>query len=304
MRMKTEPVTPRYCRPRQQPQGYRVDQIRRLRVLFASAATVAFAACGGGGGSSSGSGCVDVNSNGCVAPSPSPSTPSPPAPATSETGLSDPTLKLNDGINDVLMLVIEMRDAGMQAPGAGAATALADLTPDSSDLSAVPTCSGGGTLTATAKTGGDYTYTYTDCKSAGYTFNGTATVSSTASDKFDLSFTGLKVSGNSSPETIDGSLDCTVSTTAGTAAQCIAHYGDYKWGYDVAYTSGGAQGTHQCNCGNGSWNVTFKDFTSSSGTANVYATNGTAVVTRNGDKNFSATVEINGSIKSYDVELN
>jgi hypothetical protein len=76
------------------------------------------------------------------------------------------------------------------------------------------------------------------------------------------------------------------------------------WGRDTVVTAAGVSGTHQCSCSQGSWNVTFNNFTASSGKAFVYATNGTANVTRTGLKTFTVALAVEGTTKAYAIVLN
>lgn len=290
----------------------------RIRVLFATAAAVALVACGGGGSGNDGStGGVsdDDGHSGTVTPTPSPPASSDPAEPTAATGLSDPTLELQDTLAEAVKLSSSARTAVSATPYGAAAIALAKSAPGGADDLSTPLDCDSGSVTASAATGGGYTYTYSSCKIGAYTFSGSALAkfvdgSTTAFTVDYNSDAGIQFLNAGSSDRIKGILHCT-TTTSGAAAACtvedkaVYDSDDYfKWGYDVALTGAGAQGTHQCGCEH-TWNVTFTDMTSSSGDAYVKASNGRAFVKRTGDKDFKVTIVIDepASRSSYEVEL-
>jgi hypothetical protein len=172
-----------------------------------------------------------------------------------------------------------MSDAYDQADGAAAGTEVSKLAANI-PASGTVACPGGGTFSINGTT-----LTFIACATNGYTFSGTATVKPLAPDPgYQLTYNALSASGpNGFNEAITGVSSCVVD--AGET-RCVTKFGGFMWGYDSTYVNGVANGTHQCTCANGSWNVLFDDFDGSTGIAYVYANNGTAVVTRTGTKNF------------------
>ena len=268
-----------------------------LRVLVLSAATAGLAACGGGG-----------DSGDRAAPSSAavPTAPKPPA----NTGLSTPTLTITQSLGAVIPLVEEMVKTYAIADEAQAAKALGSLAPGVGGASASPYICTSGQITFSADTSGNLAYAYNNCSDGIYTFNGTSQVTPTldaggAVTSYRLAFADLQLAGPTGlATTVSGSITCTPAGTAGQAPSCTSALGGYVWGSDISYASdGAANGSHQCDCGQGTWNVTFKNFASTSGEADVFATNGSAVVTRTGPKTFTVVVYLGETVQTYTVTL-
>lgn len=263
-----------------------------LRLLIVGVATVVLSACGGGGGGGGGGGT-------------SPTAPTPPA----NTGLSAPTLTLTQSLGAATPLVDEMMLTYALADDAQATRALGSLVPGVGNTSTSPyNCSSGGTITYTTDASGNLAYTYNNCSNGTYTFNGTSQVTPTVNAgalSYQISFTNLQLSSPGGlSSSVTGSLACTPSATAGQSSICITSAGGYVWGYDIGYGSNGtANGTHQCGCGTGTWNVTFNDFSETSGEAEIFATNGSAIVTRTGAKTFTVVMFVGNVSETYNVTL-
>jgi hypothetical protein len=265
--------------------------------LIVSAATAALAACGGGG-----------DSGDRASPS-SASVPAAPKPPTN-TGLSTPTLTITQSLGAVIPLVEEMVKTYAIANEAQAAKALGSMVPGLGSAAASPYNCSSGQITFTADTGGNLAYAYNNCSDGTYTFNGTSQVTPSfgaggAVTSYRLAFSDLQLGGPSGlAATVSGSITCTPASTAGQAPSCTSALGGYVWGSDISYAiDGAANGSHQCDCGQGTWNVTFKGFASTSGAADVFATNGSAVVTRTGPKTFTVVVYVGDTVQTYTVTL-
>lgn len=277
-----------------------------LDTLFVGVAlTTLLAACGGG---DTADGTAPAPSPGSATPVPPPaSTPAPPAPVPEGTGLSLPTLRLTLNADDAVLLAKKMVDAGDQAAGAVATLALGPLDPGVSGSPSPLACPGGGTLASAGTGAGGQAYTYTQCASGPYTFNGsssfTPTMTAGVLTSFTLVFDGLLASGAGSPPSLAGTLNCLAPTVAGAAPACTSTFAHIVWGWDTVVSAAGVSGTHQCSCSQGSWNVTFGDFNATSGKAFVYATNGTADVTRTGQKTFTVVLTVDGTTKAFSIVL-
>jgi hypothetical protein len=261
------------------------------RLLIVGVATVVLSACGGGGGGSGSGG----------------SSPTPPT-QSANTGLSAPTLVLDLNDSTARSLVTEMTLTYALADDAQATRALGSLVPGLGNSATSPyICSGGGTITFTTGASGNLTYTYADCFNGTYTFNGISQVTPTfnagALASYEISFTGLQLSSQGGlSASVSGSLDCIPA--AGQSPTCTTSVGGYVWGYDIGYGSNGtANGTHQCGgCGQ-TWNVTFNDFNETSGGADIFGTNGSAIVTRTGAKTFTVVMFVGNVSQSYNITL-
>jgi hypothetical protein len=265
---------------------------RSLRLLTVGALAAWLVACGGGGGSSTTS-----------------TTPTAPT-APTNTGLSAPGLTLTQDISAAVPLVEEMLLTYSLAADAQAAKALGALIPGVGATATSPvTCSGGGSIAFATRAGSDILdYTYAACSDGTFTFDGTAAVGPTfgtggAVTSYEIIFSGMTAAGPGGLNATLGNGTLTCTPNAGAAPSCVTTLGGYVWGYDVAYSNGLANGSHQCDCGLGSWNVTFKDFGATSGKAEVFATNGSAVVTRTGAKTFTVVMFVGSDVKTYDVKL-
>jgi hypothetical protein len=257
-----------------------------LRYLIIGAATAALAACGGGGDSGGSS----------------PTAPTPP----SNTGLTAPTLTIAQSLSAVGPLVDEMVLTYAIADEAQAAKALGAMAPGVGTSSTSPYNCSSGQITFTSNPNGTLDYTYVNCFDGTYTYNGTSQVTPTtagggAVTSYLLAFTNLRVSGPPAglAPTVSGSVTCTPSGTPGQAPACTSAVGSYVWGNDASYASGAANGSHQCDCGQGTWNVTFRNFSATGGQADVFASNGSAVVTRTGAKTFTVNVFVGSNSGSY-----
>jgi hypothetical protein len=190
------------------------------------------------------------------------------------------------------LLAREMREAYSVAQDAMAHRELSLLAPGRTGTPpASETCPGGGGITIAQGAGGSLSYLYVDCVTGGYTFNGNATMTPSnqgAAYGIDLGSVSVTHPGGYSA-TLDGNSNCVVGA-GGT--QCVTTQSGFRWGYDITYvaSTGLAGGTHQCNCGTQrTWNVVFDDFGATSGTAYIYATNGTAIVERTSANTFTVT---------------
>jgi hypothetical protein len=279
-----------------------------LERLFCGVALTTLAACGGGGGDDPAP-TPPAPPPGSATPVPPPpnSPPPPPAPAPTGTGLGNPSLQLTLNDRDAVLLARKMEEAGNAAAGAAATLALGPLDAGVQGSASPVACPLAGTLSYATTAPGVYTYTYTGCQVEGYTFNGTSTVTSTLQggvlQSFTVDFDGLQVAAAGTPASVTGQLRCQAPAAAGQAPACVSSYASFVWGWDMSLTAEGASGTHQCTCSNGSWNVTFDQFTGSGGMAYVYATNGTAAVTRTGVKTFTVVLTVNGVTQAFDVVL-
>lgn len=271
-------------------------KIARILTMFSTIA--ALAACGGGGGDSP------------------PAAGTAPTPRSQQvTGLNSPTLTLTQDINSATPLVQEMTSTYAHAGAAFAVKVIgsSELTPGFGSAADGSANCPAGTVDYTAETpSGAIYYTYKGCSKGNYVFDGIATVQVTraaggAITGYEISFNNLGVTGLNVPlsfGTLTGSVVCKPAATAGQQPECIANYAKYVWGYDSTFDSGGtANGTHQCDCGQGTWNVAFEDFTAGGGLANSFATNGSAVVRRTGAKTFVVTMWVNGVVQTYNVTL-
>jgi len=271
-------------------------KILQLSIVLASVALLS--ACGGGGG------------GGDDAPVPTAPTPL----SQQVTGLTAPTLHLDQNLGAAIPLVQEMVLTFGKAAEASAIKALGSLAMTPGFGAPVPgthNCTAG-QIAYTDESNGTLGYTYSSCSIGGFTFNGgTSTVvvarNVGAITGYNLTFIGLEISGPNVapvPGGLSGSVRCTPAATAGQEPACTTTFGGYVWGLDAIFSNGGeANGTHQCDCGNGSWNVTFKNFTAISGTAEVFGTNGSAIVTRTGARSFSVTMFVNGTVATYSVTV-
>lgn len=266
------------------------------RALTVFLAVAALAACGGGGGGD-----------------PAPATSAAPTPRSQQvTGLTAPTLTLTQDISAAIPLVEEMTRTYAHAGAAFAVKVIGspELTLGfGSAVDGSANCPAG-TLDYTAELpDGTIYYTYKGCSKGNYVFDGVATVKVTRANGvvtgYTISFDKLGVTGLNVPlsfGTLTGSVTCKVA--AGQPPECLATYEGYVWGYDSAFDSGAtANGTHQCDCGQGTWNVTFENFAALSGLADIFATNGSAVVQRTGEKTFVVTMWVNGIVQTYNVTL-
>jgi hypothetical protein len=263
-----------------------------LQYLIASASVAVLAACGGGDDASTASS-APTSLNQQV------------------TGLTVPTLTLTQSLGSAIPVVDEMKLAFGKAAEASALKGLGSMVPGFGSASAGAFNCTTGQIGFTAESAGSIDYTYANCSNGTYTFNGgTATTTVTRSGSgvvtgYQLTFNGIQVIGPGITPVaggLTGSISCTPAATSAQTPSCTTTYSGYVWGFDaVVGSNGAANGTHQCDCGNGTWNVTFKDFTAIGGTAEVFGTNGSALVTRTGANTFTVTMYGNGSVGRYDV---
>lgn len=291
-----------------------------VRLLSLLMVTAAITACGGGGGggdttspspaptSSSPSPAPAPAPGSAPAPSPAPApgvgvpapapiSGPPPAPTEAATGLAAPTLNLSTSSNTVtlvssfILLAQELAQAYTFADEGAAAQAIAKVSSNPTPFN----CPGGGVMTS----GSPGSLSYVGCGTVGgYAFTGASTIAN-AGPTYTLNYSNLQVTGGSAPSSpVTGQTTCVTAST-----NCVTTLGGYEWGYDASYANGLANGTHRCTCGNGTWNVVYQDFGATSGTAYVYATNGTATVTRQSDRLFRVSQTVNGQTNTFDVPL-
>lgn len=267
-----------------------------LRAMVLVIGLAGLSACGGGGDS----GAASANSVGStIAPTPP-----------SNTGLSTPTLSLSQSLSAVIPLVEEMVSVYALADDAQATKALGSLVPGIGGAAPQTYSCSSGQIDLAANADGSIDYTYNTCSDGTYTFSGTSRVTPTvgaggAVTSYRLDFANLQFAGPGGlVSTASGSVTCLPPATAGAGPSCTTDVGNYVWGSDISYSSSGtANGSHQCNCGQGTWNVTFNDFTPTSGEANVFATNGSASVTRTGAKTFTVVLFLGTTAETYSVTL-
>jgi hypothetical protein len=267
-----------------------VNHSKVFRAVILVASVASLSACGGGGGGGGSSATA----------------PTPPA----NTGLSAPTLTLSQSINAVTPLVQEMTLTYGLADEAQATRALGSLVPGVGNTATSPfACTSGDIAFTKDPASGILSYTYNNCSDGTYTFSGTSSVTPTPSagpvTSYRLVFNGqVSGPGGLSATITNGTLACTPAATAGQAPSCTTTAVGYVWGYDISYAANGAaNGSHQCDCGQGSWNVTFKNFTATGGVAEVFATNGSAIVTRTAAKMFTVEMFAGGEVRTYTVPL-
>ena len=280
---------------------------KSARLLSLVMITAAIAACGGGGGGTS------------AAPSPGPAPspvppppPPPPPPSPPVTGLPDPTLTLSTSVDINVQvaafrqLASQMAEAYIDADNAQAAREVSLLAPGAGGSPPASFNCPGGVGTISITNGSSLTYSYSNCATNGYGFNGGGTLTPTVNGgvlaSYTLQYNGLAATGpNSFSDALAGTSACKVD---GSTTSCVITLGGFIWGYDSTFADGKANGTHRCTCSNGSWNVLFTDFTATSGIAYVYAQNGTAIATRTGVKTFSVQQTLTGgSPVTFDVTI-
>jgi hypothetical protein len=255
--------------------------LRQSLLLTALAAVLAaLSACGGGGGGGGG--------GGNAAPDDAIAQITPPD-YTNDTGLlAAPTkvIDFNAGpqsqLDQLATFIRDLQEALAVAPLGQAAAAFAAADDDGNGP-----ISGGQYLSCPAHltiTGS--TYTFSGCVIDGYQVDGQATLSAVGASTYTLTFSGISVTlPSSSPIAISGSADCTV--TVGAVPKCVVQLGPisplsthtYRFGWNADYAGGVASGTHSCGCTE-TWLVTLDNFTATSGTALIQASNGSALIRR------------------------
>jgi len=285
-----------------------MNKQRLSQLLILTVALSGLAACGGGGGG-----------GGSPAPAPTPSGPAPgvppivnglpPYPLEAATGLPYPSLTLQQTLAEAIELAQTAAQTYAIADEASAAVQLGQEVPGIASTPTTPApCSAGGTIGYVARATGTpgYSYTYTDCKSAAFTFGGTGWADTTNSPtSYLVGFNALTAQHSSGwSQAITGLTTCKPGT-GGAPAKCTASIGGFFWGYDNTYdyTTQLAGGSHQCDCGKGTWNVVFDAFGPVSGNAYVYATNGGAKVTRTGANTFTVVLTVNSVTETYFVTI-
>jgi hypothetical protein len=261
--------------------------LARSSSLIPLTALVALVGCGGGGGGG--------GSSANTAPAGFATT----TPSAAETGLPVPTLELALTTQQMEALVSDLLTAYGKSGAGVAARVLGQLAPGAHPNAA--NCSSG------SRTGNPINgYTYTDCTYDGYTFTGAATATvDTSASTYTLNYTNLSAKGPNGLNTaLSGNTTCTI---VGTAAKCIATNSEpvatnaeFKWGWDTALVNGVANGTHACGCAK-TWNVTYYDFTGSSGKAIIKGNNGTAYITRNNASNYDVRLIVGSQGQDFNV---
>ncbi len=268
----------------------------KRRYLVCALALAGLAACGGGGGGEDSAKAMDDNWN--VADYPSPVD-------EAGSGLSAPSreFKGNDSA-ERYALFQNLMDAIPKIPGALAVQQLGKVAAgvgiNGADGSYA--CPEGGEATRSGAGTALQGYSYSNCVSGGYTFNGEASATvNGAGTVLSIAFLGLDISasGTSVVDDAIGSAKCVLSGT--TVGKCIAEYPtgsveqkeNFVWGWDTALTAGAANGTHQCGC-EATWNVTYKNFGPTSGKAVIAGKNGNAYINRLDACRFTVKTVIDG----------
>jgi hypothetical protein len=266
-------------------------------VFLFSALATGLSACGGGGDSGDRSA---GSSAGASRGAPSPV----------NTGLRVPTLLIPHTLSGAISLVQEVMDPYSKAEQARATKALASMVPGVGNASAVSPygCRSGQIAFASYATG-SLGYTYANCSDGTFTFNGASQVTpvidtSGAVQSYELSFSGLQVSGPGGLDTtVSGSLSCTPAADGGQDPVCVSHFGGFFYGSDFTYDGNGtANGSAQCDSV-ADWLIMLNNFSATSGVAELFGPNGSAVVTRTGAKMFKVDILVDGAAYSYNVAL-
>lgn len=253
-------------------------------------AVVALSACGGGGGGGGGGSSADFNE----ADYPEP-------PSLAGSGLTEPTRTLTGTQDEARELLVNLRDA---FPNVKVAVALQALGKVVNAGGAVATgsgsfaCPAGGTVAYV-----DGSYTANACQVDGYTFDGPATLVIAASGQtLTLGYDALAVNGNViSNFTAAGQTECQLTGTV--VGSCVSRYPtgssveaeNFVWGWDSTWTGTLAGGTHQCGCTR-TWNVTYQDFSTTSGKATILGSNGVAYIDRVGQNTFNIWTYVDGKL--------
>lgn len=265
-----------------------------LKWLAALGAAGVMAACGGGGGGGGG-GAADDDFDASDYPTP---------PATAGSGLEAPSRVLTGERAEAVELLRNLSiDAWPELPEAVGLQVLGTVSPTMIQTGAGGTyaCAAGGTIGWAGGGTSPLSVTYNNCVIGGYTFNGDATVASTAVG-YDIGFTGLSIAGlGIDAPTVEGATECQVNATTGALLGCVSRYPsgspvekeNFVWGWDSRWDGTTAEGTHQCGCTR-TWNVGYAGYTASSGKAVIAGSNGVAYVNRRGTNLFDVRVVING----------
>lgn len=197
----------------------------------------------------------------------------PPPPPSAETGLAAPTRVVKHEARFPFEVLDHVLKSYRASAGAAALKAAGRLTPGLAQAGTSPfACSGGGNISWTNPAQGQYAYSYNACRDSGYTFTGSSTAQAGAGGAgWQKSFAALQAGTLAD---LAGTVDCWVPT-AGAAARCLVTHGGWVWGFDARYGDGKANGTHR-DVGPTTWNVTFTDFTTTTGTVVAFGTDGTA----------------------------
>jgi hypothetical protein len=158
-----------------------------------------------------------------------------------------------------------------------------------------PGCSSGSLSVAGAS------YRFANCELNGHLVSGTSTLT-TAGSTYRLDFSGLQVTlAGAASTTLSGYAQCEVAT--GAVPQCVvqiepnapAWTQTFRFGWDSSFANGVANGTHMCGVCDQTWLVQLNDFTATSGSALIEASNGTATIQRVGASTWSGSVTVNGA---------
>ncbi len=152
-------------------------------------------------------------------------------------------------------------------------------------------------------------YTYNACSYAGYTFNGTVTLTydrytSPTDFAYTVKYSNFSVSGNGLSSTnVSGTTSCNLS---GGTASCYYNDGTRGWSSTMTYSNGAVNGSYAVNYGNGSVQVSYVNFGATGGTATVTGSNGSkAVITRTSATAFTVAItpSTGAATSTYTVTL-
>lgn len=247
-------------------------------------ALAALTACGGGGGG-------DPSNYVAI-------TPITPPDATATGLASSPTKDIDfttgsGALNQVTAFILDLKGSLSIAPLAKGIAGMATTDDDGTGPfgGSYLACQNPAALTIAGSS-----YTFSSCVVNGYRFDGTATLSTPASNQYKLDFSGAGVQvtlpGAGSPVTVRGFASCTVPAS-GQAPKCLVEVVDpytatnpetYRFGWNATFDNATINGTHGCGCDGvgtaGTWLVTVNNLTETGGTALIQARNGQALVRR------------------------
>jgi hypothetical protein len=277
------------------------------RLALASGLLALLSACGGGGsdGGSSGGG----GGGGVTGPTP---------PSEASTGLAAPTRptggvvgsfgSLFSDVDKARRLVSELNAMLVRGPALVATQKLAAVEPAGSAVDVVRNCASGGTVRLLPLVGGNLDLIFANCQFDGYAFgpvtNQTATRSAMTATGFNVEYGGMLASGPGiAPANSDLGAYAAVCRT-GTGTQCTAGplyiTNRMSAGYDFAYAGGAINGTVQCDCFGESapspapvtvtMTAVFTNFNATSGTAQIFTSDGWLDVERQGASSYRVVV--------------
>lgn len=263
--------------------------------MFTCGFVGALTACGGGGGG--GSDGEDFNVDNYPTP-----------PAADVSGLTAPTRTLVGDRDDARDLLVNLRDAFPKVHGAVALQALGQAAPRPTGpgFTGSQACPQGGEVNYAGTSATLLNYTYVGCRVGSYTYNGDA-VATVAADgrSYTLTYDGLDVAGQNLALDATGITLCQAVDAAGTI-RCTSRYPtgspveaeNLIWGWDSSWDGVEAEGTHQCGCTR-TWNVTYDDFSTTSGKATILGSNGVSYIDRLATNRFNIRTIINGTTYEF-----